>query len=723
MVIYTETRTKMLRLLFIFFFFLWINSSAYAEEDTTFPQGVTIDLREPTFTEGVLSTEQGGVIQGPQVRIQARVLAYTRKIIEGVAVCTLNAREDLIMEFGEYVFVAEELEYDFVTQTGILYHARTSVEPWYFGGETVLLHPDGSFTLLNGFITTSENKELDWELKAEEAYLKEQRFLSAKNIQMKIYNVPVLWLPCIKTDLESIFDAPIRYNFRWGSHQGARASMTYELFAWNRFKTFARLDYRVKRGLGGGLETYYRSEDHKEIFNTINYVANDNSLWDPDEKIRYRFQGLYHNLIWDDRVSVDLTWDKLSDRDMATDYNDRGLELDTAGRTELLVRKQEVNDIQRFITRVKLNSFESVLQQLPTYEVSWRPVSMGNTGIISNSLFRASFLDFSYGNDIVHIHNYESTRVEYKQEFYRPFSLNVFTLTPKAGCLGIYYGDSPQEKERFLALAYAGALVKSSLSKFYGKCRHVIEPYANFDYFTSPTVSPHHHYIFDIQDGWFQSNTLRLGIINELFVQHASGCLTRPFLIDLYTYGFFNTPTIGKTFPIAYMTISTLSSPTLRHTFDTAWDIQHGELDHFNIRADWTVSESLAIRGEYRHRSPFAWRKADHTNFILDSFRSESELLHSQLSDRRDTLLSALFYQFDPNWAFQFAMRHGWNRKHEPSYTEFETDLIGTLRSAWNIKISYQHREDDDRIAFYFSIGIRKPNLDKCDSLLPCLEL
>ena len=551
----------------------------------------------------------------------------------------------------------------------------------------------------------------------------DRRYLYAKNLQFKIYQIPLLWLPTYKTDLNAIYDSPVRFFFKWGGRQGVRGSMIYEVFALDRFKTFLRLDYRIKRGLGGGIETYYRSEDRKEIFNTINYIAHDNSLSNPHEKIRYRFQGLYQNALFNDRASIDLTWDKVSDQDMATDYKDRGLELDIAGRTELLIRQQSVNRIDRFISQVKVNPFQTVKQELPTLELSYRPKSLGNSGIISTSLMRASYLDFSYAHKMIDEKNYRSSRLEFKQEYFRPFNLNPAILTPSIEFLGIYYSQSPQHKERFLSLAHFSCDLKTSLSKSFGSLRHVIEPYVRSDYYTSPTVSPNHHYIFDIEDGWYHANMHRLGLLNEVYLKKDSGCLSRPLLIDLYTYAFFDTPTIGKTFPKGYITFTTLSYETLRHTIDTAWDFQHGMLDHLNIRTEWTVAKNLAISAEYRHRSPIAWRKADMYNFILESFRSEKELSHSILSDRRDTLLTNLYYQFDPNWALFFEMRHGWNRKHEPSYTEFETDLIGTLPSAWNVKLSYQHRQDDDRVAIYFTIGLHKPNEKRCSSYLPCLEL
>lgn len=701
----------MFRLIFLLLFTLPLLSETLEE-----PLSLKVDLCEPTFAEGILSTEKGGVIEGPDLRIQAQKIIYSKSTHH------LIAEGDIILEFGEYYFIGDRLEFNFKEHEGTLYNGKTGVEPWYFGGEQIFLHADGSFTLYQGFITTSDTENRDWEITAESAELQDRQFLNASDITFNIRRVSVLWIPSLKMDLDTIFDAPIRYSFKWGGRQGVRGTMVYELFSWNRFKTFFRLDYRVKRGFGGGFETYYRSEDRKEIFNTINYFANDNSLSNPHEKYRYRFQGIYHNLVLEDGVSIDLTWDKLSDRDMATDYNDRGLELDTAGRTLLLIRKQEENHIEFFLSEVKVNPFQSVMQQLPTMEVSFRPQNLWNSGIISTSLLRASYLDFSYSNNIWHRHNYSSTRLEFTQGFFRPIPLQTFTLTPSVGMLGIYYGNSPEHKQRFLGLLSCNLEGKTSFSRRFETCKHVIEPYFRLEYLTHPTISPNEHYIFDIQDGWYESKNIRIGCLNQIFMQSCSGCLVRPLFIDLYTYAFIDTPTIGTTFPKGYLTVSTLSLPTLRHTFETAWDFQHGVLDHFNFRTAWTVADNLAIQGEYRHRSPFAWRKADPTNFILDAFRSQKELLHSPLSDRRDTLLVNLFYQYNPNWALFFEARHGWNRKHESSYNEFEADLIGRLPSAWNIKLSYQHREDDDRVAVYFTIGLHKPNRARCEAIMPCLE-
>lgn len=686
------------------------------------PEGITVDLREPSYSAGVLETDKGGVIKGPDFRIQATRIVYTRKMENGECTYSIVAEGDMIMEFCDYVFVGERLEYDFLSKTGVIYDGRTMVEPWFFGGKRILLCCDGSYIICNGFFTTSMSYCPEWEISAQEAALSRDHTLEAKNIQLRLFDLPLLWLPTFKTNLDDIFDSPIRYSMRLWGRQGPRLGLSYELFSWNQWKTILQLNYRLNRGPGGGFETYYHSPDRKTSFQTINYGAMDSSLIHPDERVRYRFQGIYDSLFMQDTVSVNLSWDKLSDKYMASDYRDKGLELDTAGRTQLVVRRQEEQWISSIISRVRLNAFQTLKQELPTLETSWRPFTLGETGVIADLLVRASYLDFVYGNNLAHVHEYNSPRIEASPKFYRQFKWGNINVTPEAGAEGIFYGNSPEHSVKWLGVGKLGCTVNTILSRPYRNYKHVIIPYAKYDYYTYPSVSPNDHYIFDIDDGWYRLNMLRFGAAQSIYYKSASGYVERAIHADIYGNAFFGTQTIHAVVPKVYADIVFNTAPFLKHVVNTAWDFSRNELDHFNFRTEWTINDNVAVSAEYRHRDAFDWRKADHTNFILDSYRSIFQLQHSLLSDRRDTLLLHCFCRIHPNWAIEFQSRQGWNRIHEPKYTEFEVDLLATLRSALNIKLTYQHRENDDRIAFSFNIGLKRPDLDKECGKIPYLR-
>lgn len=686
-------------------------------------KSITVDLKSPNYSEGVLTTECGGVITGPDFRIQATRITYTKKNIDGQPIDAIVAEGHLMVEFGEYFFIGERLEYDFLAKTGVIYDGRTMVEPWYFGGERVILCADGSYIIYNGFVTTSTNVCNEWEIASQEASLCDGRYLNAKNVQFRLMKVPILWLPKLHINLDDIFDAPVRYNVRFWGRQGPRVGITYQLFSWNRWKTFVRLDYRLNRGPGGGFETRYHSLDHQTNFHTINYVAMDSSLIHPHERIRYRSQGVFDTQLMNDRISVDLSWDKLSDKSMATDYKDKGLELDTAGRTQLLVRRQEERWITNFFSRVRINSFQSLKQELPTLESTWHPFELGHTGMITDMLFKASYLDFVYGSNLKHVHNFASSRVELTPKVYRHFSFRNLNITPEAGGVTIFYGNSPHNGDaKWLAIGKMGCEVNTHLTRVFRNYKHVITPYASYNYYTYPTVSPNDHYIFDIEDGWYRLNMMRFGFSQSLYGRTGSGLIDRKFFADIYGNAFFDTQTIHAVVPKVYADIIFNSHSRLKHTLETAWDFSRNKLDHYNVRTEWTISDDAAISVEYRHRDAYDWRKADHTNFILDSFRSISQLRHSQVSDRRDTLLMHFFYRIHPNWAVEFESRQGWNRMLEPKYTEFEIDLLATLKSSLNVKLAYQHRENDDRIAVYFNIGMKRPDIEKTCNIIPYLS-
>lgn len=692
---------------------IWTLAAAPVNSQTLedlFAKGITVDLRDPLYAEGVLSTEKGGVITGPDLRIQALKIRYTRKMAEGKPVMTLEAEDQLIFEYGNFAFIGSRVEYDFQTREGIIYDAKSAIEPWYFGGAQIELKSDGSISIQNGFITTSPNADSEWKIYSRSTRISENGFLSARNVRFDFFKLPLFWLPSFRTHLDFLLDPPIRYRIRWGGEQGPRVGMIYKIMDWNDFRAFLRFDYRLERGPGGGLETEYESPDQNTSCYTINYLARDNSIEEPEQRTRYRFEGVYDNCLDEGKLLIHLSYDRLSDKEMPTDYYDKGLDLKTAGRTQLNVRRQyDDAAITNFFTRVRINSFQTVKQELPVFSTHFHPLVLGDSGIMADQVCKIGYLDLSYADDLENVHDYNSGRLEARQRLWRPFLVGPIIAVPEAKAVGIFYSNSQEGDSQWLGTVSVGGEVKTSLVRHYSCLKHTFEPYARYQYLTAPSSSPNQHYIFDLSDGWARINTLRLGTRHLLYT-HVSDCFPARFLTaDFYTYAFFDTPTIPTTFQKVFGRLTWDMSSSVRHHLEAAWDFQNHLCDHVNFRTDVTIDEDLAFSFEYRHRSKYAWRKVDPDYWNLESFRSQQELLHSLLSDRRDTLLGHVFYRFLPNLACEFQMRHGWNRRVEPGYWEYQIDLLSHLRSTWDLRLSYQKREDDHRVALYVSLVPKKP--------------
>jgi hypothetical protein len=168
------------------------------------------------------------------------------------------------------------------------------------------------------------------------------------------------------------------------------------------------------------------------------------------------------------------------------------------------------------------------------------------------------------------------------------------------------------------------------------------------------------------------------------------------FYFDLYTNTFFSQNRYSTFFPKAYATMS-WNQPTYALTSDFAWNFQEQILDYINARTDITINEDLAFGLEYRHRSKYDWRKANHQSFILEMSHSIDSLLDSPLSDRRDTFLSRMQLRISPKWTLHVESIQGWKRKKDPSYSAVKSDIVTLLPCNWQLRFSYSHTPDDDR--------------------------
>lgn len=687
----------------------------FLEED--FKESLEINLIDPIYSNGLLMTNKGGIISSPQIRIQAIQLAYTHQTDEANPVWKIEAEEELMVTFGEYTFIGKKLCYDFEKKEGVIYQGKTVVGPWFFGGDELQLRPDGSYLIINGYVTTSEKLEPEWGIYSKTVHLQQNHLLKAQDVDIRILNYPVLWIPSFRANLDSIFDSPIRYRFKWGGRQGPRAGVTYEIFSWKNWKTLARFDYRFTRGPGGGLETYYHSLDGQTKFHSINYLSQDSSILHLSEKVRYRFEENFRKFFNGGKTRLLVTFDKISDKDMPNCYYDQDFFIETSYRTQFVLRHQETHWITNLCSRVRVNSFQTVKEELPTLDMDFKPLNLLNTGIIFNNHASASYFNFKYSKHLKHTHNYCSTRFNYEPTIYRPFVLGRFaTITPELSGITVIYGETPKQNHNWLAMGEAAINLQTSLYHHYNSAKHVIEPYLSYRYFSPPTSSPKQHYIFDISDGLTKLSYLSFGLKNSLYTKESEASFSRRLFANIYAHAFFNTVKLKKTIPRVYAEMTFLSRPTIRHTVGTAWNFDFNQLDFFNLRSEWTLSASFALSAEYRYRSSYSWRKVDSNNFFLDMYHSENRLLHSTLSDRRDTLLIHFFYRFHPNWSCEFTSRQGWNRKHERNYSEYELNFLTVIQTAWNLRLSFQHQQNDNRVAMYVNVGINPPKLKKDES-------
>ncbi|MBI2743176.1 MAG: LPS-assembly protein LptD [Chlamydiales bacterium] len=679
-------------------------SSLSAEENPPAPaQQFEVNLKNPVFSQGVITTDEGGIVTAPGIRIQAQKISYTNRIENGVAVQKVEAEGDLLMEYGERAFVGSKLEYDFITKTGTLWDGKTYVDIWFLGGARINLTEDGSYTIYDAYVTTCETQDNTWDIHARAVKITKEHLLSAKNIRFRFGKIPVFWIPNFKSNLRFKNDSSVRYKVKWDKSLGPRVTMRYRVFSWEHFNAYWRLDYRFTKGPGTAIETDYHSHDRNTIFRTRSYGAYDKSWPDETTNKRYRFQGLYTTKTQNEKTFVHMTYDKLSDIKMPGDFKSSDFEVNTQKRTRLLASHHEKQFLTSLSFQPRINNFQSINQELPYVTSNIRPFTLGRTGLIFDNFFNAGYLNYIYASNLQRfLPSLRAGRFETRNQVYRPFRLSHLTITPAAGFTGIFYTNNQQHDSTGQALFTYGGTASTHLFRTFGKVQHMVEPYLTYQGITKPTSGLNDHFVFNINDGYNKLNLLKVGIKNSFFSKSASPFLP-PLVADLYTYAYFGDNTYKRTFPKAYFSIG-WNRPSYAVIGGVAWNQEEKVWDYTNLRAGITISENLAFGAEFRHRSRFDWRKTDHENFILDVARPISELLKSPLSDQRNTMILRLYGRIMPGLSCMIQSHHGWARRSEPNYSEAKIEIFKTLLSHWQAKFGYQYTINDP---FQVTAGIQ----------------
>lgn len=668
---------------------------------------IEVNLQNPVFSQGVIKTTEGGVIlsQDRNIRIQAKSIEYSNRIENGQLVKKVIAEGDLLFQQGIHAFVGSKLEYDFVTRSGILYDGKTFTGIWFIGGEKLELHPDGTFSLHEAYITTSEDQNRAWDISAKAVNITKNHLLAANSIRVRFIHVPIFWLPAFKMNLKSFTDAPVRYKLRWDKSLGPRVSMRYRIFSWEDFFMFFRLDYRFSRGPGAALESEYYSPDERTIFLTKSYGAYDKTTPVQENNTRYRFQGLYQWGNEEEPTQVKASYDKMSDPQMPGDFKDEDFEVNTEKRTIFVATHREDNHLSSFTVQPRINTFQSLNQQLPLAFGTLRPIDLGRTGIISENYATAGYLNYTFNSDISrflpHIH---AARVETRNQLYRPIPISIFNLTPNVGFYGLYYSNNPFRRSIGQAVFSYGGEANTRFFKTGNAHKHMVEPYVRYLGLTAPTAGIDRHFIFGIDDGFVRLNQLRFGVRNAIYSAAMSPFVPQ-FALDIFTYAYFGPTAFHYPIPKFYTNFA-WHRPSFAIKTGLCWNIQQQVLDYSNIISEWTINEHFAFAAEFRHRSKYDWRKADHENFILDVARPIDELVNSPISDGRNTLLLRLHTRITPRLTAHFETHVGWGRKCEPSYNEYRIQLMHSIASSWQIKLNFRRSPDD--IEFSPSISIVK---------------
>ncbi len=389
----------------------------------------------------------------------------------------------------------------------------------------------------------------------------------AYNCVFWIGNVPILWVPVLYKPGKGSFGWQIQagQDHDWGYFVKTRK--TFRLYDYPNVTGTLLADWYSRRGFGVGTNIKARTDNTRTDAFIYWIYDRDPQMYEGRFDIkpnRYELKLSHMNHLTP-RMDFRGQIDKLSDINFLSDFMRRRNETDPQPVTFADLEYQFDHFSLSANVRPRVNNFFSEVQRLPELRLDiQRQELFKNIYYQGETTF--DYLMMSWrkydkprlAGNMVDPKDYESARFDTLHMFYYPFSIDWLNLLPRAGFRLTYYSKSSKKKinqddvdamytvdndgqgeppgdvvnydskggDKF---RFTGELGLEGNTKIYRAwndvkspfleldgLRHVIQPYFNYEFLPSPSVSREKLYYFDDIDRITEQNFLRLGMLNRL---------------------------------------------------------------------------------------------------------------------------------------------------------------------------------------------------------------
>ena len=430
-----------------------------------------------------------------------------------------------------YAFTADRAVYNTQTKELKMTNFGGPKPPFQVLGDDLVSVTENQYTILNGFVTTSDSSKPDYQLRAKRMRIYANDRIILSNATLFLGQTPIFWFPYVYQSLNSQFSYNLEpgYNSTWGAY--LNTSLTFPI-AKNLSGT-VELDLRSIRGPALGLNAIYNSGDQRfwgrvqiyglnDLDPNINETALDRA---PITAGRYRLLYQSRASLTSD-LSANVDFNKMSDQYFLQDFYPGLFAYDPQPDTySELVKRGEAYTLTA-LTRPQVNDFQETVERLPDlkWEVTRTPLFNGPIFYEATTSFASLHRAFAAPTGVQNIDiqsgalnpDYMNFRIDSFHQFLYPHTYFGFlSVVPDVGFRGTYYNRTGSLDEstisnplprglltehgaRFRFTLNAGVEASFKLSRAFegvqqrwlglDGLRHVIQPYADFSWVSEPTV-------------------------------------------------------------------------------------------------------------------------------------------------------------------------------------------------------------------------------------------
>ena len=663
---------------------------------------------------GTVSDPAGVRVQYGDANLTAREIKLER------ATSTVEADGSVRLQHATEIWTGEHIRYNFASGQIETQTFRTGRPPFFAAGEG--LHAsftNSTHSATNGFITTDDIADPAYRVRAKQLTFVPGRYMEARGATLYLGKVPVMYFPRYRRHFDR---HPNNWVFVPGyrSLYGAYLLSTYNwTIATNAAAAF-HMDYRTKRGFGGGADLEYdlgkAGEGKFKSYYADDQDPGTGSNGEAIPENRYRI-SFVHSAYVNTNFTGRLVLNKQGDAYVLHDFFENEYRKNIMPKSFLELDQQWSNFSLDLLAQPQLNDFFQTVERLPDLRLTGLRQQLGISPVYYESDSSLGYFRNRSG-DFAPSTNYAAMRGDTYHQLLIPWNLfGWLNVTPRAGGRYTYYGEEDgvtfDQDSQNRWVFNTGAEVSTKLSRVWPGTRnrtfditgmrHIVEPSVNYVYVPTPNHRPPDLPQFDYEsyslemppvdfpdynsiDSVDSQNVFRFGLRNKLQTKR------RENIDNFANWGLYLDWRVHP-----------------REDQRTYGDL-YSDLD-FKPRSWLTFNSQLRY-----DINTTTWRMANHTATI-----KPNDIWHWKISHRyllgipgygpesgNNLIISSLYYRLNDNWAVRasqhFEARNGvMQEQYYTLYRDFRSWTAALTLRLRDPEDTLNHREDWT-IAFMVSL-------------------
>jgi LPS-assembly protein len=483
--------------------------------------------------EGQISAEGNVSIQYGDTVLKCDKITINTKT--RIALCEGNVR----IEHPRGVLEGEHIRYDLANKEGEIVGADLKAFPWFAtAGETGKVGPN-EYVLKNGYITTCDEDEPHYHLKAKEIRVFPNDKIIAKNVVYYIGKTPVLWVPYYyQPNIE--MKAKVQFVPGLTSDWGYFLLSSWRFHVKGNTKVDIVSDYRTKKGFAFGGNLYYDLDDTgieglgKGLLRGYFIDQNGFGTYDPSEfrdegteqRWRRRIQWK-HRLNFDERTVGIMEFNKLSDEHVLKDYfYNEYEENNPVPPNYISVINTMPNYSFALEAQKRFNDFYTVTQRLPEVKLDIFDQRLWDTPVYYGSASSFTYFEKEYA--FLSSPPEKVGRADTYQKISYATGIGPVSIVPYGTLQGTVYSRTKDQSQAAVRGTFGGGVdtfvrfnrvfdvdIDNFGLDIHG-LRHIVAPRARYYYTYRPSMSKESFYQMDEIDALEHLNGMLFSFENKL---------------------------------------------------------------------------------------------------------------------------------------------------------------------------------------------------------------